>query len=223
MTVTSAVETLRVLVADDHTPTRDDIRRALRRKGMVICAEAANAAEAVQAAVATCPDICLIDIRMPGNGLAAVWEIRARVPTAKIVMLTVSEEEHDLFAALQAGAVSYLVKDIDLRRLPRALRDVHEGKAAIPPELVARMVDRFHGTEPRFRGTMVAGTSGERLTSRDWEVLADLGRGLSTREIARRLGLAPSSVRAHITALVRKLGVANREEAVALLHGRSQA
>jgi DNA-binding NarL/FixJ family response regulator len=218
-----AIRQLRVLVADDHPPTRDDVRRALARGGMVVCAEAANAAEAVQAALETRPDICLLDINMPGNGMAAVWEINARLPTTKIVMLTVSEDERDLFAALRAGAASYLVKDIDLRRLPQALYDVHDGKAAIPRTLVARMVERFHGTEPRFRSTTVVSDLGLRLTSREWEVLAALGDRLSTREIALRLGLEPSGVRAHITSLVRKLGVANREEAVELLHGRFEA
>ena len=213
---------LQVLIADDHPPTRDDVRRALERGEMVVCAEAANAAEAVKLALETQPDVCLLDIRMPGNGVAAVWEINARLPTTKIVMFTVSEDEKDLFACLHAGAVSYLVKDIDLGRLPQALQDVQDGKAAIPRALVARMVERFHGTEPRFRTTAFS-QLGPRLTSREWEVLAALGEGLSTREIARRLGLEASSVRAHIAALVRKLGVADRQAAVDLLHERAEA
>jgi DNA-binding NarL/FixJ family response regulator len=197
------------------------VRRALERGGMVVCAEAANAAEAVQLALERHPDVCLLDIRMPGNGVAAVWEIKSRLPTTKIVMFTVSEDEKDLFACLHAGAVSYLVKDIDLGRLPQALQDVYDGKAAIPRALVARMVERFHGTEPRFRTTAFS-ELGPRLTSREWEVLAALGEGLSTREIARRLGLEPSSIRAHIAALVRKLGVADRQAAVDLLHERAE-
>jgi two-component system, NarL family, nitrate/nitrite response regulator NarL len=216
------VSQLQVLIADDHPPTRDDVRRALERGDMVVCAEAANAAEAVQLALETQPDVCLLDIRMPGNGVAAVWEIKSRLPTTKIVMFTVSEDEKDLFACLHAGAVSYLVKDIDLGRLPQALQDVHDGKAAIPRALVARMVERFHGTEPRFR-TTAFDQLGPRLTSREWEVLAALGEGMSTREIARRLGLEPSSVRAHIAALVRKLGVADRQAAVELLRERAEA
>jgi two-component system, NarL family, nitrate/nitrite response regulator NarL len=218
----ASVTRLRVLIADDHPPTRDDVRRALERAGLEVCAEAANAAEAVRAALETHPDICLLDLRMPGKGIAAVWEISARLPTTKVVMLTVSEDEADLFAALRAGAASYLVKDIDLRRLPEALRDVHDGKAAIPRALVARMVTRFHGSEPRFRTTEPTAL-GPRLTSREWEVLAALGDGLSTRAIAQRLGVEQSGVRAHITSLVRKLGVANREEAVQLLRGRFEA
>jgi DNA-binding NarL/FixJ family response regulator len=214
---------LRVLIADDHAPTRDDVRRALTDGGLVVCAEAADAAHAVQQALETRPDICLLDVQMPGGGVAAAWEIAARLPTTKVVMLTVSEEDGDLFRALRAGAVSYLVKDIDLGALPRALRDVADGKAAIPPELVTRMVMQFHSNDPRFRRTEVGAEFGPRLTSREWDVLAGLAEGLSTRDIGRRLQLKPSGVRAHISAVVQKLGVKNRHEAVAFFHEASNA
>ena len=207
-------EPLRVLVADDHAPTRDDVRRALTQGGLLVCAEAADAAHAVQQALETRPDICLLDVRMPGSGVAAAWEIAARLPTTKVVMLTVSDEDADLFRALRAGAVSYLVKDIDFAILPQVLGDVAEGKAVIPPELVARMVTQFHSNDPRFRTTEVGAELGPRLTSREWDVLAGLAEGLSTRDIARRLQLKPSGVRAHISAVVQKLGVANRQEAI---------
>jgi DNA-binding NarL/FixJ family response regulator len=209
-------EPLRVLVADDHAPTRDDVRRALTDGGLVVCAEAADAAHAVKKALETRPDICLLDVRMPGGGVAAAWEIAARLPTTKVVMLTVSDEDGDLFRALRAGAVSYLIKDIDFATLPHALHEVAEGKAAIPPALVARMVLQFHSNDPRFRTTEVGTEFGPRLTSREWDVLAGLAEGLSTRDIARRLQLKPSGVRAHISALVQKLGVADRQEAVGL-------
>jgi DNA-binding NarL/FixJ family response regulator len=175
MTTAPLPDPLRVLIADDHAPTRDDVRRALTQGGLVVCAEAADAARAVQQALETRPDVCLLDVRMPGGGVAAAWEIAARLPTTKVVMLTVSDEDGDLFRALRAGAVSYLLKDSDLAALPQALRDVVEGKAAIPPALVARMVMQFHSNDPRFRTT-------------------ELG--------------------AHISALVQKLGVADRHEAV---------
>jgi DNA-binding NarL/FixJ family response regulator len=205
---------LRVLIADDHAPTREDVRRALTDGGLVVCAEAADAARAVQQALETRPDICLLDVRMPGGGVAAAWEIAARLPTTKVVMLTVSDEDGDLFRALRAGAVSYLLKDSDLDALAQALRDVVEGKAAIPPALVARMVMQFHSNDPRFRTTELGADFGPRLTSREWDVLAGLAEGLSTRDIGKRLQLKPSGVRAHISALVQKLGVADRHEAV---------
>jgi DNA-binding NarL/FixJ family response regulator len=219
--VAAPPEQLRVLVADDHAPTRDDVCRALTDGGLVVCAEAADAARAVKKALETRPDICLLDVRMPGGGVAAAWEIAARLPTTKIVMLTVSDQDGDLFRALRAGAVSYLVKDIDFETLPEALREVAEGKAAIPPALVARLVMQFHSSDPRFRTTEVGAELGPRLTSREWDVLAGLAEGLSTREIAKRLQLKPSGVRAHISAVVQKLGVADRNEAIAFFRETS--
>ncbi|HKN62755.1 MAG TPA: response regulator transcription factor, partial [Gaiellaceae bacterium] len=166
---TQEVGALRVLIADDHAPTREDVRRALTDGGLVVCAEAADAARAVQQALETRPDICLLDVRMPGGGVAAAWEISARLPTTKVVMLTVSDQDGDLFRALRAGAVSYLTKDIDFEKLAQALRAVAEGKAAIPPALVARMVMQFHSSDPRFRTTEVGAELGPRLTSREWD------------------------------------------------------
>lgn len=216
MSAVEEIRQLRVLLADDHAPTREDLRWALTQGGLQVCAEASDAAHAVQLALETSPDICLLDVRMPGGGVAAAWEISARLPTTKVVMLSVSDEDTDLFSALRAGAVGYLVKDLDLRLLPRALRDVAEGRAAIPRALVTRMVKQFHTNEPRFRTTAMTTDLGPRLTSREWDVLAALAEGLSTREISRRLQIKPSGVRAHISALVHKLGVADRDEAVAL-------
>ena len=216
MSAAEQIRQLRVLLADDHAPTREDLRWALTQGGMSVVAEASDAAHAVQYALETSPDICLLDVRMPGGGVAAAWEISARLPTTKVVMLSVSDEDTDLFSALRAGAVGYLVKDLDLRLLPRALRDVVDGTAAIPRALVTRMVKQFHTNEPRFRTTAMSTDLGPRLTSREWDVLAALSEGLSTREISRRLQIKPSGVRAHISALVHKLGAADRDEAVAL-------
>ena len=213
---------LRVLVADDHAPTRDDVRRALDADGRFnICSEVADAAEAVQAAVRKQPDICLLDIRMPGSGLAAAWEIAARLPRAKIVMLTVSDEDTDLFAALRAGADGYLLKNMNMRRLPDALHGVFAGEAAMPRELVARVLERFHGREPRWRPVVTADVSERHLTSREWEVLALLARRHTTAEIAASLVLSASAVRAHITSIVRKLQVEDRAAAAELFRERS--
>jgi DNA-binding NarL/FixJ family response regulator len=213
---------VRVLVADDHAPTRDDVRRALEGDGgFLVCAEAADAAEAVQAAVREQPEICLLDVRMPGSGLAAAWEIGARLPETKIVMLTVSEEDADLFAALRAGAAGYLVKTMNLDRLPHALRGVIEGEAPIQRALVTRVLERFHAADPRRRSLVAPGELAERLTSREWEVLELLAQGRSTAEIARRLTLSKSAVRVHISAIVRKLGVEDRAAAAELFRRRS--
>jgi DNA-binding NarL/FixJ family response regulator len=212
---------LRVLIADDHAPTRHDVRRALDTDGRFeVCAEVADAAEAVRAAVDTRPDVCLLDVRMPGSGVAAAWEIGARLPQAKIVMLTVSEEDADLFAALRAGADGYLLKTMNLRRLGEALEGVWHGEAAMPRALVARVLGQFHGREPRWRSLAGDGVTQRRLTSREWEVLELLAQGCSTAKIADRLVLSASAVRAHITAIVRKLEVADREGAIRLFRQR---
>ena len=211
----------RVLIADDHAPTREDVRRALEHdERFSVCAVVADAAEAVSAAVRERPHICLLDIRMPGSGVAAAWEIAARLPQVKIVMLTVSEEDSDLFGALRAGADGFLLKTMSLHRLPATLDGVCSGEAAMPRALVARVLERFQGREPRWRSPVASESSEQRLTSREWEVLELLAHGRSTAEIANRLVLSASAVRAHITSIVRKLQVADRAAAADLFRRR---
>lgn len=211
-----AKPSLRVLIADDHAPTRDDVRRVLDSDARFeVCAEAADAAAAVQAALDERPDICLLDLRMPGGGLATVWEIGARLPEAKIVILTVSDDDADLFAALGAGVDGYLPKTMDFHRLPDTLNGVFAGEAAIPRTLVARVIDRFRRREPRWRKPVDPGP-GQRLTSREWEVLELLAEGRSTAEIAERLVISSSAVRVHVASIVHKLGVPSRAAAVEL-------
>jgi DNA-binding NarL/FixJ family response regulator len=207
----------RLLIADDHQPTRDELRGALAGdERFDICAVVANAAAAVQAAVREQPDVCLLDVRMPGGGVAAAWEIAARLPEAKIVMLTVSDDDADLFAALQAGAHGYLLKTMNLARLPAALIGVCSGEAAIQRTLVTRVLGRFRGREPRWRRVVGSGTAGPRLTSREWEVLELLAEQKSTAEIAERLALSASAVRVHTSSIVHKLEVRDRAAAVEL-------
>ena len=210
----------RVLIADDHAPTRADVRQALDADGRFeVCADTADAPGAVQAAVRERPDLCLLDVRMPGGGLSAAWEIAARLPRTKIVMLTVSSEDTDLFAALRAGAEGYLLKTMNFTRLPDALDGVCSGEAAMPPTLVARLLKRFRAREPRWRQPLDQG-SAQHLTSREWEVLELLAQGCSTAEIANGLVITSSAVRAHIAAIVRKLGVSDRAAAVELFRQR---
>ena len=209
----------RVLIADDHAPTRGDLREVLEEDGRFeVCAEAADAPAAVAAAVRERPDLCLLDIRMPGRGVAAAWEISARLPETKVVMLTVSTEDADLFAALRAGASGYLLKGIDPARLPHALQDVVEGQSAIPRELVGRLVGEFRDRGPRRR-TLVGGEAAA-LTSREWQVLELLRQELTTAEIARRLVLSQATVRSHIAAILHKLDVPDRAAAIRLFEAR---
>lgn len=212
--VTAPPGVVRVLIADDHEPTREEIRRAIEADPrFCVCAEAVDAPSAVDAALRERPDMCLLDVRMPGSGLAAGWEIGSRVPSAKLVMLTVSEEDRDLFVALSAGVAGYLLKSIDRRRLPHALWDIHQGTFTMPRQLMGRVAERFRGTAAPRRSLAVSDASG-RLTSREWQVLDLLARGLSTREVAAKLHITPVGVRVHTNAIVKKLGARNREEAL---------
>ena len=208
---------LRVLIADDHKPTLDDVIWALEGdETFDVCAVAVDAAQAVQAAVRERPDICLLDVRMPGSGIAAAWEIAARLPDTKIVMLTVSDNDTDLFAALRAGADGYLLKTMNLERLRDALIGVCSGEAAIQRTLVARVLNRFHGREPRWRQPVVSEPAGRRMTSREWQVLELLAQQRSTAQIAKELVLSPSAVRVHISSIMRKYEVADRAALVEL-------
>ena len=210
---------LRVLIADDHAPTRDDVRRALEADGRLeVCASVGHAAAAVQAAVRERPDVCLLDVRMPGGGVAAAWEIAGRLPQAKLVMLTVSDDDEDLFGALRAGAAGYLPKTMNFTRLPDALCGACSGEAAMSPAHVARVLQAFRGREPRWRRLAARTRPERRLTSREWEVLELLAQGQSTAQIATRLVLSPSAVRVHIAAIVHKLDAADRADAIRLFH-----
>jgi len=206
----------RVLVADDHAPTREDVRAAVEADPrFTVVALAADAADAVQAALRERPDVALLDMRMPGSGAAAAWEITARLPATRAVMLTVSRSDDDLFAALRAGVSGYLLKDMPFDRLGDELAGVLEGRVALPPELVARLVDEFRDSAPRRRA-LLGQAAGVQLTSREWQVLDLLRQGLTTSDIARRLFVSPATVRSHVAAVLRKLRVPDRESAIRL-------
>ena len=206
----------RVLVADDHAPTREDVRVAVEADPrFTVVALAGGAAEAVQAALRERPDVVLLDMRMPGGGAAAAWEITARLPGTRAVMLTVSRTDEDLFAALRAGASGYLLKDMPFEEIGDELADVLDGKVALPPELVARLVEEFRDSAPRRRA-LLGQSAGAQLTSREWQVLDFLRQGLTTSEIARRLFVSPATVRSHVAAVLRKLRVPDRDAAIRL-------
>ncbi len=211
---------IRALIADDHAPVRAGVRSALEAGGFVVCAEAADAAGALEGALRERPDVCLLDVHMPGSGIEAAARIAHQLPEAAVVMLTVSRNDADLFDALRAGASGYLLKDMDPERLPHALRGVLAGEAAFPRALVARMVDEFR-ERGRRRRLPVVGTRGVELTSREWEVLQLMREGLKTDEIAGRLFISQVTVRRHVGGILRKLRVSSRAEAVDLLDERS--
>jgi DNA-binding NarL/FixJ family response regulator len=210
----------RVLVADPGEIGRGAVTRVLELDGRFeICGTAGNAAETVAAAVAEQPDICLLETAMPGGGLAAAWELTARLPETRVVVLTARDSDDDLIEALEIGVSGYLIKTGMLGWLPNTLMDVYHGTFALPRRLTDRVVRRLRTSEPRRRA--IVGTN-SRLTSREWEVLNLIAAGESTRQVAERLTLSPTAVRVHIAAVVRKLGVESRAEAIELL-ARSEA
>jgi DNA-binding NarL/FixJ family response regulator len=205
---------VRVLVADDHPPTRLGVRLSLEEAGMVIVAEVATAQAAVDAALQLRPDIALLDIHMPGSGIVAAREITRRAPATAVVMLTVSRDDADLFQALSAGARGYLLKDTDPDRLPLALQGVLDGEAALPRALTARLVADF---QERERSSARRHGAFSKLTEREWEILELLHGGSDTRQIAAELFVSPVTVRSHVSAILRKLQVPDRQAAVDLL------
>jgi DNA-binding NarL/FixJ family response regulator len=203
-----------VLLADDHAPTREDIGLILSEDGrFAVCAEAADAAAAVAAAVRERPDICLLDLRMPGGGLAAAWEITARLPHTSVVMFTVSHDDCDVFNSLRAGAAGYLVKDMEAAELPPALARVMAGEAVLAPTLLTMVVHAFRDRSARRRRALADGAEAH-LTSREWDILESLREGLTTGQIARRLNVSPVTARTHTSAIVRKLRVRDRRDLV---------
>jgi DNA-binding NarL/FixJ family response regulator len=208
---------MRVVIADDHPQMRARVRGALEEGGFEVCGEASNAGQAVEMALTCKPDVVLLDIHMPGNGIRAAREVSTALPQSVVVMLTQSQDESDLFDALRAGATGYLEKDMNPDRLPNALRGVLNGEASIPRTLVARILEEFRAPAVRRLGRKTKAAA--LLTSREWEVMELLGEGQSTEEVARRLFLAPTTVRVHLSSVLKKLRVKDRQSAFDLLRG----
>jgi two-component system nitrate/nitrite response regulator NarL len=202
-------EVVSVVVADDHPTIRLGVRMALMEDGMRVAAEAADRDGAVEAVVRERPDVCLLDIQMPGGGIEAAMTIATVAPETAVVMLTVSTKTEHLLAALRAGAVGYLPKDTPPDRLGAALRGVLGGEPALPRAFVGPVLGQLR--EPRRR-------TSERLTAREAQIMRMLGSGLSTAEIGEVLVVSPVTVRRHISAAMRKLGVADRREALRALN-----
>jgi DNA-binding NarL/FixJ family response regulator len=203
-----------VLIADDHVPTRTGVRMALERGGLRVVAEAATADEAVRRAARLRPDVCLLDVGMPGGGIRAAEEISEALPGAHILMLTVSREESTVLEAVRAGAAGYLLKDMDPESLPDAVRRVAAGEAVLPGRLVRRLIEELrHPRDPPSAAERLSDSVRVPITPREREVLEMLGERRSTAEMATKLKLSPITVRRHISALLAKLAVGSREEA----------
>ena len=202
-------------MADDHAHVREQIQTALEAGGCQVCGTGATAAEAVALTLLHRPDVVLLDIHMPGNGITAARQISRSLPQTAIVMLTQSNEDDDLFDALRAGASGYLLKGADPSALPDALRGVLDGEAAVPPGLVTRIMQEFRG--PTSRHFLRKSVAAEKLSARELEVLEMLSLGHATEEVGKRLFVSPTTVRVHVSAVLRKLHVKDRESAFRLL------
>jgi DNA-binding NarL/FixJ family response regulator len=207
---------IRVVIADDHVRIRAQIREALESEGCEVVAEGATADEAVALAAHHRPDVVLLDIHMPGSGIRAAAELSRGMPDVPVLMLTSSNEEDDLFDSLRAGASGYLLKDGDMETLSEALRRALAGEPAITPRLVLRILDEFRG--PSRRRFTRKSPAAAKLSEREWEVMHLLGQGLSTDEVAKRLFLSATTVRVHVSTVLKKLRVRDRESALKLLH-----
>jgi DNA-binding NarL/FixJ family response regulator len=205
---------LRLLVADDSPATRRGLRSLLEEQGFEVCAEASDAATAVEAAVRERPEVCLLEIKMAGDGIGAIEQIVAALPGSAVLAVTIARGELDVLRALRAGAAGYLPADTDPETLGVAIRAVARGAAVLPRPFVARLVGEIGEHERRTR---LLSELRMPLTIREREVLELLRQRLTTPEIARRLFVSQVTVRSHICSILKKLDVHDRHEAVRLL------
>jgi DNA-binding NarL/FixJ family response regulator len=204
---------IRLLVADDHASYRASLRALLATvKGIEVVGEAASGAEAVAATAELGPDVVLMDLAMPGmDGIEATRRIADAAPHVAILVLTMSDDDDSVFAAVQAGARGYLLKGARRVELVRAVRAVADGDAIFGPALARRLVDYFAGPRPATEPDAAAFPE---LTEREREILDLVARGHSNAEITARLVLSPKTVRNHVSNIFGKLAVRDRAEAI---------
>ena len=207
-------ELIRVLIADDQALFRRGLYVVLGTEDHIeVVAEAENGEEAIQKAQELAPDVVLMDVRMPRvNGIEAARAIRAEVPTTKILMLTVSDEEEDLFEAVKAGANGYLLKEISVEEVAEAIRAVVQGQSLISPSMASKLLNEFNAMSKRAEEKQQFPAPA--LTSRELEVLKLVAKGMSNREIADELYISENTVKNHVRNILEKLHLHSRMEAV---------
>jgi DNA-binding NarL/FixJ family response regulator len=203
---------VRVGVIDDHPLFRDGVLVTLKAvPELDVIAAGGSASDAIRIAQQDLPDVMLMDIHMPGGGISATREIARTCPVVKIVMLTVSEDQDDLTAALEAGAHGYVLKGVSGPDLARALLAVHNGESYVTPSLAARVLSRMRQNPARPEG---AGSDPlADLTFREEQVVTLMSNGATNKEIARKLDLSEKTVKHYVTNILQKLQVRNRVEA----------
>ena len=203
-------DAIRVLLVDDHAVVREGLRTFLElQDGIEIAGEAADGEAAIREAERLHPDVILMDLVMPKlDGVGAMQELRRRLPSIRVIVLTSFMQDERLLPAIQAGAAGYLLKNVEPTELARAVRAAHAGGTLLDPTVASRLVEAIaqpRGEEPR-----------ERLTAREREVLGLIALGRSNKRIALELGIAEKTVKTHVGHLLAKLGVPDRTQAALL-------
>jgi len=207
-------ETIRVVIVDDHALFRRGLDLVLSEEPDIkVVGEAADGIEAVHRAEEMAPDVVVMDVRMPrSTGIEAARRIRERLPDTKVIMLTVSDNEEDLYAAVKAGASGYLLKEISIEELADAVRAVARGHSLISPSMASKLLSEFNAlvqqAEERHRSLL------PNLTDRELDVLKLVAKGLSNREISEELYISENTVKNHVRNILEKLHLHSRMEAV---------
>ncbi len=193
-------ETIRVLIVEDHNVVRQGLVALLNVvEGLEVVGEAADGVEAIAEYRKSRPDITLVDLRLPKlSGVEVIQRIRMEAPHARLIVLTTYDGDEDIYRALKAGAKGYLLKGMTSEELIATIREVHAGKAHIPPAIAEKLAERM-GTED--------------LTPREADVLEQIVNGKSNKEIATELAISEATVKTHINSLLSKLGVTDRTQA----------
>ena len=208
----TGTEPVRVLVVDDQELFRRGLIMLLSGDTDIeVVGEASDGITATELAVKTAPDVILLDVRMPRRtGVEACRGIKEAVPSAKIIMLTVSDEEADLYESVKNGASGYLLKDSSIEEVAQAIRVVNEGQSLISPSMAVKLIDEFKqmSKPEREQGPAL------RLTERELEVLRLVAKGLNNREVAKELFISENTVKNHVRNILEKLQLHSRMEAV---------
>ena len=207
-------DAIKVLVVDDHALFRRGLEMVLDGEPDIdVVGEASDGHEAIERAEKTTPDVVLMDVRMPKrSGIEATRAIKDTLPSTKILMLTISDEEADLYEAIKAGASGYLLKEISIEEVADAVRQVHAGQSLISPSMASKLLSEFATmVKRRDERTQVPGP---RLTDRELEVLKLVAKGMNNRDIGSELFISENTVKNHVRNILEKLHLHSRMEAV---------